>query len=284
MTNLVDVVITFHTKDAEIFPWSLKGVQKYVEHNQIHVISSHKNFPFLRNFSVMLHDEDNLFENLTAHSYRGTRWGWYLQQLLKLKAADFVTTPYYLVVDSDTIFLRKREIFTPSGKPYFIRASEYHRPYFRKFSILFGFEADHEYSFIAHNMVFSRKLVKEMISNIKGNASWPKLILQGIDFSKFDPKHKLSFSEFETYGHYLKARHPEEFSMRQLEWTNCRFRPNRYVIWRLENLFDFCSFHNYMLRGPLHPSPTQRILDYFNFERWLLLESSFGRWMRSKVK
>jgi peptidoglycan/xylan/chitin deacetylase (PgdA/CDA1 family) len=62
---------------------------------------------------VQVVDEDRLLPSLVGKS------GWFKQQLVKLAAADLVTTPHYLTLDADVLLLRRIAIddLLPGGRP-----------------------------------------------------------------------------------------------------------------------------------------------------------------------
>ena len=174
--------------------------------------------------------------------------------MLKLGAADLVNTPFYLVIDSDTVFLRRVPFFSEDGRPLYATGTEYLGRYFETFQRLLGFSPLREYSFITHHMIFSVEIVKEMRDAFTGINTWETNLLSGIFGNSLEGGGCFSegptcyFSEYETYGHYLKARHPRGFRIRPLKWHNVPIPPSRYLLGRLSKLFDFCSFHEWALQ------------------------------------
>lgn len=273
--KIYDIVIPFHNKDSENLPYCIQGVRKNLSFNNIFVVSSIENKDFIDRFSVTFIDEDKVIEGLTSKSFTGKRLGWYLQQLIKLGMADIVETDYYLFVDTDTVFFRQVDFFSDTGKPLYATAEEYYKPYFRKFYQLFGFNANREYSFIVHHMIFSKKMVKKMRADMQGGQKWYLNILKDVNLNS-TKNELISFSEQETYGHYLKKYYSKEFIIRDLEWENVGFFPNKYTIFRLSSVFDYCSFHLHR-RYNQKPKSLLNWLKYcYNFERWL-----FYRWQNN---
>jgi len=60
------------------------------------------------------------------------RNGWYLQQLLKFYAGNVIPgiLSNYLIVDSDTHFLKPTSFMDSDGKYIYTTGTEYHKPYF----------------------------------------------------------------------------------------------------------------------------------------------------------
>ncbi len=149
-----------------------------------------------------------------------SKLGWYYQQFLKYAYAYACDGDYYMEWDADTLPLRRTEMFTQDGHPYFDMKTEHNPGYFRTIQKLFGFGKQTELSFIAEHMIFSVKYVKEMIKEImttdfKGDTYYEK-VFYAIDLDNL----KLGFAEFETYGTWMMVRHPEVYRFR--EWRSLR--------------------------------------------------------------
>jgi hypothetical protein len=125
--------------------------------------------------------------------------GWVLQQFIKLNASAFVTTPDYLVVDADTIFLRP-QIFFQGGKGILRYADQYELLYNRSLELVFGHTHRFPVSFVTHHMLFNATLMKELLHLIEHRFGrpWWEAVLQ-----EMDKGHPISFSEFELYGHFV---------------------------------------------------------------------------------
>ncbi len=264
----MDVVIPFHEKDGSILPWCIRGITKNIEYSNIYVVSSKIHQPLIKKLGCCWVNEDEVIEGVYKNSLQPLRWGWYFQQFLKFGMANIVSSDHYLVVDSDTVFLRKTGFFNENGKPFYVPAHEYHLPYFNTIERLFPNKIHREYSFIAHHMVFSRNLVLEMLAQIDGDGKWPKKIINTVQIDDTF-ENRSNFSEYETYGHYVKATHPEEINLRTLKWANVQFEPNIYTISRLSTVFDYACFHSYQLDKLIDRSIISQLRYCYYFEYWL---------------
>lgn len=248
--NKIDVVIPYHDKDREIIEMCITGCFSNI-HNlgNLYVVAKNIDQRFGR---VRLIDEDKLFEGVLCKKYIESRlrtehpdllWraGWLFQQFIKIGCSYAIPnlTNYYLVVDSDVVFLKKIYFFT-DGKMLLTKAREFHQPYFDCYERLLGDSANREYSFIAHHMLICKPIMLEMLNKIEGrfNKTWYDSILDNID-----NKEGSMFSEYETYGHYLKNHYPEAFVVRQLRNIQ-RFRI-RYLLKILFNQVDYVTIHSY---------------------------------------
>jgi hypothetical protein len=174
--------------------------------------------------------------------------GWYFQQLLKLQFA-FVEQEedFYLIWDADTVPLRPLRFFDSSGKMLLTKATEYHPPYFETYRRLLGEEPNREFSFIAQHIVVQKSIAREMLGRIEqqvavaGNWAWK--IMKSLPSTGDN-----LFSEYETYGHYVKNHFPErvEFVERPwlrngTRWTKGRI-PTAKDLALLARDFDFVAF------------------------------------------
>ena len=144
--------------------------------------------------------------------------GWYYQQLLKLQFASFdPAEDYCLIWDADTVPLRPMRFFDDEGRMLLTKAKEYHPPYFETYRRLLGAEPNREFSLIAQHMVVQKSVAREMLQRIEqhvaGADSWPWKIMRSLPETGDN-----LFSEYETYGHYIKAAHPTRIRCVERNW------------------------------------------------------------------
>lgn len=180
-----------------------------------------------------------------------SKFGWYLQQFIKIVYSKRCTDDYYLLWDSDTVPLREVELFDKLGKPYFDYKTEYHKPYFETIALLFtGLSKQIDYSFISEHMLINTSFMQALIKEVEDNDN-----LNGCGFEEkvinsmsVDIESGCSFSEFETYGNYVFAKFPDSYSLRR--WRSLRyggfyFNPNNIqsndILW-LSKWYDAISF------------------------------------------
>ncbi len=219
-------------------PDDIKFVSKVVEYlirhfediNYIYLIT---NFKFVSKLSkknkkyskCKVLDEDTILPTLKFKDIqkqivnRGGykyRCGWYFQQFIKYAFAQSVYAgDYYLSWDADTLPLTKISFFD-GGNILFNPKKEYHKPYFKSINKMLGFGKVYGMSFISEHMLFSRKIVCEMIHDIESAegscGNWIETIIDSCDFKE----HTTDFSEFETYGSYCHIKYPELYKPRHL--------------------------------------------------------------------
>lgn len=145
---------------------------------------------------------------------------WYYQQFLKMAYSLVCKADYYLCWDSDTIPLKKINMFSESGKPYFDTKTELNPTYFVTIERLFGFNKIIEKSFISEHMLFSRQFMQEMIEDIKKTPYDGEEFYEKILYSLKSDNLVIGFSEFETYGTWVGMHHPSAYILRN--WKSFR--------------------------------------------------------------
>ena len=168
-------------------------------------------------------NEDELFQGMsfdkikTILSKRGAenRTGWYFQQFLKMAYSYKCDCEYYLSWDTDTIPIKKIEMFS-GFQPIFDIKYEYHEPYFNTMNKLLGLNKTIKKSYISEHLMFNKNIMRELIEKIDciSDESWYENILNCI--SEKDIAHS-GFSEFETYGTYVETYYSGMYSYREID-------------------------------------------------------------------
>ena len=176
------------------------------------------------------------------------RGGWYYQQFLKMVFCRKCTGQYYMSWDMDTVPLRDIKLFDDEGKPVFGMKNEYNPGYFNTIEKLLGLKKMVDGSFISEHMVFNKNYMEELIGLLneeKGDSFWKKII-ESID----DDYISLGFSEFETYGTFIKDRYPNSYSdsefksFRRGSWfVSERELSNDDIRWLAQD-YDAITFEN----------------------------------------
>jgi len=246
---IVDTIVPYHKKDRALLNYCIRGIRQNLDDaGRILVVCSQACKEDVERAGEIFVDEDLVVAGLNSQSYSHWRWLWYWQQILKLSAADIVATPYYLVVDSDVVFLRPVKLFNPEGKPFYATATEYHQPYFDVFWQLLGIKPNREYSFTVHHMIYNMHIVKEMRDRFRPEKPWWKNIVRYVE-PQPPWNHMSQVNEQETYGHYIKEMHPEEVNIRPLRFENVNVLPNEEMLKKLAEHYHFCSFHAWARGG-----------------------------------
>jgi hypothetical protein len=228
ISKKLDVVFVTKLDHLYTLNISIQRLLTYDNVNRIHIVTQRKNFKYFDLYSserVTFLDEDLLLPSMSFNQLKRLNLpffpknaGWYFQQLLKIGVAfENSITENYVVVDADTIFLVKPTFIDDEGHFLFVKADEYHAPYFLNYKRLLKEEPNREFSFISQFMVFNKDLVREMCSQIENN-------FEGTDRWNWKIMHNITgvdgnlFSEYETYGHFIKNHYPERAKFIELPW------------------------------------------------------------------
>jgi hypothetical protein len=225
----LDIVCACRAKDLPVLKLTAENLRQFVPFKSLRVFTARSNFrecAAVLGPDVMMIDEDTALTGMTLEELRRfpepqfpQGAGWYFQQFLKLSFAFTETeNDYYLIWDADTIPLRPLQFFDDQGRMLFTKSPEHHLPYFETYKNLFGKDPGYEFSFISQHAIVRKSLLREMLQrvekNLPGNESWPWKIMRNLGGNK--PNR---FSEYETWGHYVKNFHPEAAVYRDLPWS-----------------------------------------------------------------
>lgn len=225
----MQIVSACIARDLPVYRVTVASLRKHLPGAEIHVITRKEDFPRFREAcgaDIHLWDEADLVPDMTLSALRQLPQphfpkgaGWYFQQFLKY-AFERVSNDedYFLIWDADTVLLRPISFFSEDGRPLYTRATEHHRPYFETFEALFGESAPREFSFISQHQLIHKATLRAMLAEIEDrhptSRNWAWAIMENL---RGEGSNR--FSEYETYGHYVKLRNPDSVAFRDLKWT-----------------------------------------------------------------
>ena len=193
--------------------------------NLVKEMISSLNFPINFINEKLLLDVDKIKQLIKKRNETAViRSGWYIQQFLKMVYSNITKDKFYLVWDSDTIPVKKVNMFKKNGKPFFDVKTEYYESYFITMKNIFPeLGKKYDYSFISEHMIINTKLMKNMINRISENNNligntWYEKIINNIEIKYLSQS---GFSEFETYGTFVKEHYSQVYSIRP--WKSLRF-------------------------------------------------------------
>ena len=258
MEHALQIVMTCISRDLPILGITIPQLRKNVRCGDIFVIAPQRE---CRTIQKRLGPTVNVFDereflpviNLPALEKLQVPFfpqaaGWYYQQLLKLQFAFFQPAEdYCLIWDADTVPLRPLRFFDEGGRMLLTKAKEFHAPYFETYRRLLGAEPNREFSFIAQHMVMQKSVAREMLQRIEqhvaGTDSWPWKIIRSLPESGDN-----LFSEYETYGHYIKNTYPDRVRFIERKWfrepkknRGCLL-PTPAVLSALATKYDYKAF------------------------------------------
>jgi hypothetical protein len=185
-----------------------------------------------------------------------SRFGWYLQQFIKLAAIErFSESGNVVVWDADTIPLRLLSLFSSDGNPIYYTGSEYHQPYFEVVEKCFSLKKEVDHSFIAQCFPITGGHGSSFFDALRALSGqpWWEFLAENIDFTQSS-----GFSEYETLGTYLMHEFPESIELQSRHWTRNGwkiFKSPRQAASSLSQLFwgrkfDYCSFETWQNPRP----------------------------------
>lgn len=214
-----DAILMVTEKNIPLLKLSVPYLQRNLGAKRIFLVGSRKLESATRliwHGEVKFIDENSILEGLCIEKIikifheKGIshdRAGWFLQQFLKMAYSGICRDNYYLVWDADTVPLHKIDYFEDE-LPVFITKKEYNEEYFRTIDKLFCGKVkrlDENVSYIAENMLISKKLMQSMIDDIQHNILIPGTFFYEKILNAIEPDvlYYTGFSEFETYGNYV---------------------------------------------------------------------------------
>jgi len=243
-STVYDVVFPYHYKDSSVLEKAVQSVKdNAINHGTIYIVGNKEpSFDYKKMGIVYIPETNYPFTIQDVLDRWETPYpGWYLQQLLKMLAYEYIPnlSENYLVMDSDTIlqskigFIKKGEILlynygTENYFPYFKHMLLLH-PNFRKYINRSG---------ICHHMMFKTTFLREIIEsveNMHGKTFW-QVFLEKIS----DPQDH-GCSEYELYFNYVFKFHHPVVQMRKLTWTDNNYK-NFGKLSGVEK-YDYVSYH-----------------------------------------
>ncbi|SNX29098.1 hypothetical protein SAMN06295945_1462 [Polynucleobacter meluiroseus] len=246
-------------KDAATWKIASPYIAKNISSSIYSVIVPEDEIEFFKNISPSSFNV--IGESLLADQFSGeiksrlsektkSQYGWYLQQFLKLAAAnDCLPNETVLIWDADTIPLKPLTFMDEKSRLIFYQSDEYHQPYFDFISRLLGLEKKVAFSFIAQCFVMKAAWLQQFCNEleIKYQKPWIKVLLENINFDEGN-----GFSEYETLGTYFSYHYADSIAFTKNKWLrlgnstvgSAVFLSPKLIKKKL-SLYDFVSFEKW---------------------------------------
>lgn len=231
-TPSIHVFIPVAEKDFEVLPRVVKSIYEYSQ-NPIQEICIITPSPIKLRKKIkgtnikIIADSDFLKIDIRVLRKRYPDcFGWFIQQLIKLKSISYTSSDYILWIDADTV-LNEKITFVKNGVILERLSDEFHFPYFLGLEKLFGFRVPcFRFSRVSHHAIVERKsfLNFQIKHNILNEDDWLKQMENSLDRSSFNSKvkdwhifGKTSFSEYELNSLILAQ---SKVLVRKAYWWN----------------------------------------------------------------
>lgn len=247
---MIDFVIPCHPKDFPSLRLCVDGIRNNISVcNKIFIIS--KEDPKIE--GVFHISEEKYYQYVTKEKIEeiwsqknnnlAYRSKWIYQQFLKLLTTRIIPelSDSYVIVDSDTIFLR--DVSFEIDKFYYCKAQEYHLPYLQPTKILLDVDQTIGFSCISHHMIFNKEKLESLLKSIEMRFSGKPFVDCVLDIIDYNEASCLS--EWDLYANYMILTHPEMCINRQLIWEDISFVPYKSHIDEFKEYYDFVSCHAY---------------------------------------
>lgn len=136
------------------------------------------------------------------------KYGWILQQFLKLESVLKSDSAGVLIIDADTIILEDRLWLDQNLNQILMSAPWRHDPYFSFLNKLGLYTGKPRYSFVTHHMLMQPSILQEAIMNFGFQElhSFIEFLLEELNDSNV-----IGFSiDYEFYGNYLHSKMPKK--------------------------------------------------------------------------
>ena len=185
------------------------------------------------------------------------RFGWYLQQFLKIEILLASPEDYLVIWDADCVPLKPITTFNSTGEPvYMLASNEYNETYFENIERLLGLKRVQNFSFVIPSFPVKKlwlQMLTEELTERSGENSWWKAIMDSTDFGL-----RSGFSETETIGTWVANKYPGQWSTYPGNWERRgqkefgyakNFSVEKLLRRTSQSSLDIVSFENWDTRG-----------------------------------
>lgn len=136
------------------------------------------------------------------------KFGWILQQFLKLESVQNSKSAGVLIIDADTMLLEDRLWLDQELNQILMTAPWQHEPYFLFLRKLGLFTGKSRYSFVTHHMLMQPQVLQEAINTkgFKNMRSFIDFLLEELN----DSNIRGCSIDYEFYGNYFYAKFPDK--------------------------------------------------------------------------
>jgi hypothetical protein len=257
----IELVIVSTSKDFDILPESINYAFRALKPYKItgaRVIVPSRDMAACKRLTmnvecqVEIIDENDLisqnhFKKLTE--VFGGRNTWVLQQLLKVQAVLTSKSDAVLILDSDTVLLRSRPWFSPTGYQILMPSMEYNASYYQFLNKLHISELVPKYSFVSHHMLMQPKILSNILNSLDllEIDSFITYICRNANTNVQSP----ICIEYEMYGQYLYNTEPTGYFLER--WSNISISrkhsgtilKSKFAKFILRTFYNSVSFHSW---------------------------------------
>jgi hypothetical protein len=169
------------------------------------------------------------------------RYGWILQQVIKVHYTAQSKAQAVLVIDADTVLLQPLKGIGKNGEQHLSYSSEMHRSY-REFLKYIQVPMRRPFfSTVTHHMIIQPTIMRELLRNV-GIQDLYKLTEEIITFNTKSVISPISI-DYEMYGQYLRSRYPNKVNY--YHFSNLSVRRSPETIQQVEGILRGVTTSNY---------------------------------------
>lgn len=260
-TKSVEVLFLAGNKDLELLPFSIPAaVNSIIDTvSEIHVtvilakndiIKSQLLLSHLQNITLV--DEETILSDeirLGLKTKFGERYGWALQQFLKVVYVYNSELDGVFVVDADTVLLDRRIWLSENGQQILTPSDEFNSSYYEFLSSVGIGSATPDFTFVSHHMLMQPWVLREAFAL----AGWenPIDLLKSIISHNFLNEESPFSIDYEFYAQYMMSAYPDLITLSK--WSNFQVRRETGLTSQVQllsskysNKFSSVSFHSYL--------------------------------------
>ena len=170
-----------------------------------------------RNDLIVLSEDDMIDEthrNMLRDKFQ-SRYGWALQQFLKVSQVIESPIDINMILDADTLLIHKRKWFDSHGRQILMPSWEFHSPYYKLLKSFGVGKESPEVTFITHHMIMQKSQLLKAFKKV-GVKDVQGLI--ELVFREASSEGSAFCIEYELYGQYLWNFSPDAFFLEK--WSN----------------------------------------------------------------
>jgi len=185
-----------------------------------HLAMGHKVLSVLSKYDyIKIVCEDSIVQKTVQdqiRSYYNSRYGWVLQQLLKIEFVKRSNAKGVLVLDADTILLKPRNWLDSASQQVLTPTWEYHLPYYEFLWDIGLTKRNIDFSFVPHHMLIQPKKLEQCLSYF-GLSNLTQLLDLILKKEYVDQASPFSI-DYEMYAQFMISFHPSEIILEK--WAN----------------------------------------------------------------
>jgi len=259
----IEVLSVAAGKDISILPFTLRSVLKNSMNpiTQITIICPQQDrescISAVRNLGgktpIRVLNEDQILPMKVRSEIKKKfphRYGWVLQQFLATKYISESTSKGVLLINSDTILIKRAHWLNSNGQQILMPSLEFHPPYYKLLENLFQFSANPRHTFITHHMLFQPQKFTRILEQ-RGFDSVEEFLFTALEQSDTQESSPLCV-EFEPYAQGMMIDYNDFVTLRKFSNLGLPRNPKNLQIvedlieGRVDLPYNSVSLHDYL--------------------------------------